>query len=95
LGRNWSSAVLFRKDHELIEEGPYRFVRHPIYTSLLLMCLGSALARAQISSALGLIFLFIGFSIKLRQEEILLTRHFPAAYPSYRTRVKALIPFII
>ena len=43
LGRNWSAEVSFKQDHELIESGPYAHVRHPIYSGLLLMCLGTAI----------------------------------------------------
>src|SRR5579872_5319815 len=43
LGGNWSSAVTFKQGHELIRNGPYRFVRHPIYTGLLIMALGTVL----------------------------------------------------
>ena len=41
LGTNWSSNVVLKEQHELIERGPYRFVRHPIYTGVLLMVLGT------------------------------------------------------
>lgn len=95
LAGNWSSNVAFKQGHELIERGPYRFVRHPIYTSLLVMGLGTALAQARAGAFAGVLLLFIGFWIKLKQEEKLLTRHFPDEYPAYKTRVKALIPFVL
>jgi protein-S-isoprenylcysteine O-methyltransferase Ste14 len=95
LAGNWSSNVTFKQGHELVERGPYCCVRHPIYTSLLLMGLGTALAESRVRPFAGLLLWFIGFWIKLRQEEQLLTRHFPAEYPAYMTRVKALIPFVI
>lgn len=95
LAGNWSSTVTFKEGHELIERGPYRFVRHPIYTAILAMCLGTAIAAARLSAWLGLVLLFAGFWLKLRQEETLLTRHFPDEYPAYRARVKALIPFVV
>ena len=95
LAGNWSSTVTFKKGHELVEAGPYRFARHPIYTGILLMCLGSAIAVGQLRSWLGFFLLCAGFWIKLRQEESLLLRHFPGEYPAYRTRVKALVPFLI
>lgn len=95
LAGNWSSNVTFKQGHELIERGPYRFVRHPIYTSLLVMGLGTALAQALVGAFVGLFLLFVGFWIKLRQEEKLLSRHFPDEYPAYKTRVKALIPFVL
>ena len=71
-------------------------VRAPsIYSGVLLMCLGSALAVDRLGSWLGLPLLFAGFWIKLRQEEVLLTRHYPAEYPAYMARVKALIPWVL
>lgn len=95
LGANWSSEVAFKRGHELIKKGPYQFVRHPIYTGLLLMCLGSAVPAGQLRSWLGFLLLVAGFWIKLRQEERLMLRHFPDQYPAYRREVKALVPFVI
>jgi protein-S-isoprenylcysteine O-methyltransferase Ste14 len=94
LAGNWSNDPTFKKGHELIERGPYRWVRHPIYTAILLMCLGSAIAAGVLGSWLGLLVLFAGFLIKLRQEETILLRHFSKAYPDYMRRVKALVPFV-
>jgi protein-S-isoprenylcysteine O-methyltransferase Ste14 len=95
LAGNWSSTVTFKQGHELIQTGPYRFVRHPIYTGILLMCLGTAIVVGRLQSWLGFLLLCLGFWIKLKQEDSLLTRHFPNDYPAYRDRVKALVPFII
>jgi len=95
LAGNWSSDVTFKQGHELMKTGPYRFVRHPIYTGLLLMCLGSAIDIGQLRGWLGLGLVFLGFWVKLRQEETLLLRHFPDTYPAYRKEVKALAPFIL
>lgn len=95
LGGNWSSEVAFKQGHELVKTGPYRFVRHPIYTGLLLMCLGTAVVVGQFHSWLGFLLLSIGFWIKLKQEERLMLQHFPNEYPVYQKQVRALIPFII
>lgn len=95
LAGNWSSDVTFKQGHELIRTGPYRFVRHPIYTGLLVMCLGTAVEIGQMRCWLGLIVVFVGFWIKLSQEEQLLLRHFPDEYPLYRKQVKALVPWLI
>lgn len=95
LAGNWSSNVTFKKGHELVQDGPYRYVRHPIYTGLLLMCLGTAIAGGRLHSWLGLAIMCAGFWIKLKQEERLMLRHFPDEYPSYRKRVKALVPFVV
>jgi protein-S-isoprenylcysteine O-methyltransferase Ste14 len=94
LGSEWSRDVELKQGHELVERGPYRFVRHPIYTSHLLMGLGTAIASGLLVAFVGLLLFFIGFWIKLKQEENLLLNHFPEEYPAYKARVKALLPFV-
>jgi protein-S-isoprenylcysteine O-methyltransferase Ste14 len=94
LGGNWSVAVTFKQGHELIERGPYRWVRHPIYTGLLLMILGTAIVVGRVGGLAALLIGFLVVWLKLRLEEALLTRHFPEAYAGYRARTKALIPFV-
>jgi protein-S-isoprenylcysteine O-methyltransferase Ste14 len=94
LGGNWSASVTFKENHELIERGLYRYVRHPIYSGLLLMVLGAAILFGRLFGFIALVIVFLGFWFKSRQEERLLTRHFPEAYPSYKSRVRALIPFV-
>lgn len=95
LAGNWSSDVTFKQGHELIRRGPYQFVRHPIYTGLLTMCLGTAIEIGQLRGWLALPLMATAFWVKLKQEERLLLRHFPAEYPAYRKQVKALVPFLI
>ena len=94
LAGNWSSAVTLKADHELIRTGAYRFVRHPIYTGILTLCLGSAIADGQLRGALAFVLMLVAFSIKARREEQLLMQHF-ADYAAYKREVKALIPFVI
>lgn len=94
LGGNWSRDVELKQGHKLVERGPYRFVRHPIYTSHLLLGLGTAVASDSVVGFAGLLSFFIGFWIKLKQEENLLVSHFPDEYPAYKARVKALVPFV-
>jgi protein-S-isoprenylcysteine O-methyltransferase Ste14 len=93
LGGNWSARVTLKENHELIQHGPYRLVRHPIYSGLLLMILGTAILAGQASGFVALAICFCGFWLKLRQEEALLTRHLPG-YEQYKRRTKALVPFI-
>ena len=95
LAGNWSSEVAFKRGHELVKAGPYRFVRHPIYTGLLVMCLGTALDIGKFRGWLALPLMAAAFWIKLKQEERLMRRHFPDEYPAYCKRVKALVPFLI
>ena len=95
LAGNWSSDVTFKQNHELIQAGPYRFARHPIYTGLLVMCLGTTVDVGRARTWLAVVVMLIGFWIKLRQEETLLRRHFPDAYPAYQKQVKALVPLLL
>ncbi len=94
LAGNWSSDVEFKQGHTLIDRGPYRFARHPIYTSLLLMFLGTVIQSGRLAALAGLLLFFTALWIKLKQEERLLVRHFPDEYPTYIARVKALVPFV-
>jgi protein-S-isoprenylcysteine O-methyltransferase Ste14 len=95
IGRNWSATVVFKENHELIERGPYAYVRHPIYSALLLMILGTAVASGAPEWFVILGVAFVMLLVKARMEERMMTRHFPAAYPAYKRRVKALIPFVL
>ena len=92
LGGNWSGTIAFKENHELITRGPYARVRHPIYSGLLLMVLGTAVESARPRGFVMLAFVFVTLAIKARLEEAFMIRHFPEAYPQYRHRVKALIP---
>ncbi len=94
LGRNWSPMVVVKEKHELVEAGPYRYVRHPMYSGFILLFLGPVV---WINSLYGYAFLavvLIGMRIKSLNEERLLTEQFPDAYPEYKQRTKALIPFV-
>ena len=94
LGAEWSRDVELKQGHKLVERGPYRFMRHPIYTGHLLMGLGTAIASGLLVAFVGLASFVGGFWIKLNQEERLLLRGFPDEYPAYKARVKALIPYV-
>jgi protein-S-isoprenylcysteine O-methyltransferase Ste14 len=94
LGANWSGSITFKENHELIQRGPYALVRHPIYTAMLLMAIGTALAVGTAGALLSIPILFLSFWIKYRQEEALMLEHFGDAYRAYMTRVKAIIPFV-
>jgi protein-S-isoprenylcysteine O-methyltransferase Ste14 len=94
LGRNWGMPMSQRAEPELVTSGPYRFVRHPIYTGLLTAMLGTAL----VNNLLGLIVVAVlvaYFYYSGTVEERNLTATFPEAYPEYKTRTKMLIPFLL
>lgn len=94
LGRNWSATVQLKQDHELITDGPYRYVRHPIYTGLLLLFAGNAVMIGQWRGVLAVAIVFVSFWRKLKVEEKWLAGHFGESYSAYRSRTKALIPAI-
>ena len=96
LARNWSAAVVLKDQHDLIERGPYAFVRHPIYTGVLLMIFGTVAISGAGAGVFVFAALVAGLIVKARREERLLTAHFPEQYQRYRARVRArLIPFLL
>lgn len=94
LGRNWGMPMTEKEEPELVTSGPYRFVRHPIYSGLLLAVLGTALAT-NVYWLITLLILGIYFVYSARVEEGLMASNFPEAYPAYRARTKMLIPFLL
>ncbi len=95
LGRNWSGNITLKEGHELIERGPYRLVRHPIYTGMMAMILGTAIAFGYPGGIAAVLLAFASFWIKLREEEKLMLQQFPDQYRSYQRRVKRIIPFVL
>lgn len=95
LGANWSGHITLKENHELIENGPYAFVRHPIYSGLLLLALGPIILHGHLYGLLAFIIFFGGVWFRTQQEEKLLTDTFPQNYPVYKKRTKRLIPLIL
>ncbi len=94
LGRNWGMPMTLREKPELVTSGPYRFVRHPIYSGFLLAMFGTSLADGPMW-LLILILAGIYFIYSARTEEKMMLREFPDEYPAYMKRTKILIPFIL
>lgn len=95
IGANWSRSVTIKQDHELITSGPYRLVRHPIYTGLLLAFLGSAIAITQYRGLVALVLVFISLWYKLRLEERWMREQFGESYDAYSRHTSALVPGIL
>ncbi len=94
LGRNWGMPMTRKDEPELVTSGPYRLVRHPIYSGILLGLLSTAVALdLYLLIAVALVGAYFVYSAKV--EEGILTDSFPAAYPGYRARTKMLIPFVL
>jgi protein-S-isoprenylcysteine O-methyltransferase Ste14 len=95
LAGNWSSDVTLKRDHELIVAGPYAFVRHPIYTGILIALAGTALAVGEWRGVLAVVLALAAFWRKLKIEETVMRRQFGGAYARYAGRVPALVPFVL
>jgi len=92
LGSNWSREVMIKKNHELITTGPYKYIRHPIYSGLLMLFLGTALAIGNLGSLLGFVLLVINFKIKSLNEEEFMLKCFGKKYEAYMKRTKGFMP---
>ncbi|HXD05952.1 MAG TPA: isoprenylcysteine carboxylmethyltransferase family protein [Burkholderiaceae bacterium] len=93
LAGNWSGTVTLKAGHELVTTGPYRLVRHPIYTGLLLAFLASALALGEWRGVLAFAIVAAALWRKLRLEERWMREAFGETYERYCERVPALVPF--
>lgn len=94
LGKNWGMPMTLREKPELVTSGPYKFVRHPIYTGFLLGMFGTALA----DGAVWLLILFVSgiyFIYSAKMEEKMMTEQFPNEYLEYKKRTKMVIPFVL
>lgn len=94
LGRNWSSAPTIKEHHELIRSGPYRLVRHPIYTGILMAMAGTFLANGKVRGALAVVLIWFAWLVKSRMEEQFMRRTFGAEYAEYCRTTGALFPRI-
>lgn len=95
LGKQWRFEAALCEDHELIQTGPYRWVRHPIYASMLGMLLAVGAAWTWWPMFIGALIIFLaGTEIRVRAEDRLLSERFQESFIAYRLRVCAYIPFI-
>jgi protein-S-isoprenylcysteine O-methyltransferase Ste14 len=92
LGRNWSGEISIKEDQELIRSGPYRRLRHPIYTGLLAMYAGTAVVTGEWLGVLGMAIAVFAYWRKIRLEEANLHLAFGADYDAYRRITWALVP---
>lgn len=93
LGRNWGMPKTLRQEHELVTSGPYRYVRHPIYTGVLIAILGAVVLQGIIWLIVLGYFVYY-FSRSAHTEEGHMLERFPDSYPAYISRTKKFIPFI-
>jgi protein-S-isoprenylcysteine O-methyltransferase Ste14 len=95
LGKQWRYVAAVTQDHELITTGPYRLIRHPIYTSIFGMLLATVFAWSWWPLGIAaVVFYVIGTEIRIRAEETLLAAHFGDRFTAWRAKTPAYIPFI-
>ncbi|HEY6496297.1 MAG TPA: isoprenylcysteine carboxylmethyltransferase family protein [Trebonia sp.] len=93
IGRNWGMPMTRREHPDLVTTGPYRFIRHPIYSGMLLALIGTAVATTLF--ALIIVAVIGGFFVfSASREERFLAQEFPDSYPDYQAGTKMLIPFM-
>jgi protein-S-isoprenylcysteine O-methyltransferase Ste14 len=92
LGSNWSGVVTLKEGHELIRTGPYRTIRHPIYSGILLAFLGNAIALGEVRGLIGLAVIWLSFYVKARREESFLTQEFGARFNEHTQHTGMFLP---
>ncbi|MFZ6013092.1 MAG: protein-S-isoprenylcysteine O-methyltransferase [Bacteroidota bacterium] len=95
LGDNWSPVLEIRKDHALVVAGPYKWIRHPMYSDMILWLVSFVMITANwfyaITISTGLLILFI---VRIPDEEKLMIEQFGEQYKAYMKRTRRLIPFL-
>ncbi len=92
LGTNWSGTVTLKEGHELIRTGPYRFIRHPIYTGILLALLGTAITFGEVRALLAVAIAWLSFYIKACREESFLTQEFGPGFDEHKRHTGMFLP---
>jgi protein-S-isoprenylcysteine O-methyltransferase Ste14 len=94
LGRNWSGEITIKVEHELIRSGPYKLVRHPIYTGILIMYVGTAIVTGTWLALVGVALAVLAYVRKIRLEEANMRVAFGPAYEDYCRESQALVPWV-
>jgi len=92
LGRNWSGQITLKEGHTLICTGPYRYLRHPIYSGIVVAIVGTALTVGRYRALLAVVLAFLSFWWKARQEDAWLARAFGEEFERQRLRTGRLLP---
>jgi len=92
LGQYWSGRITIKEDHKLIRTGPYARLRHPIYSGLDLAVIGSSLAINRWRCVAGVCVIILGFCVKAKREEAMLTAQFGESFREHLTHTGFLFP---
>jgi protein-S-isoprenylcysteine O-methyltransferase Ste14 len=92
LGANWSGVVTLKKEHELIRKGLYRWIRHPIYTGILIGVIGTAMINGHVRGWLGFVIVWLTFYFKARREERFLRQEFGEGFEEHARKTGMFLP---
>lgn len=96
LGRYFSPVIGTQRNQRVVDTGPYRLVRHPSYTGLLVLVVGMGLAAQSLAALAAITAIFaLVFSYRIAVEERMLSSELGKAYTAYMRRTKRLIPFVV
>ena len=95
LGTNWSGVVTLKEGHELIRTGPYRRIRHPIYTGILLAVFGTMVTLGEARGLLAVAVVWLSFYWKARREESFLTQEFGEKFEAHVKQTGMFLPKIV
>jgi len=95
LGANWSGVVTLKDGHELISKGLYRWIRHPIYTGILLAMIGTAMIKGHLRGWMGFLVVLAAFYFKARREEGFLRQEFGDGFEEHAKRTGMFLPKLI
>lgn len=95
LGTNWSGTVTLKEGHELIRTGPYRTMRHPIYTGIILALLGTAITAGEVRGLAAVAIAWASFYFKARREEVFLTQEFGEKFEEHARHTGMFLPRIV
>jgi len=92
LAENWSARITIKEDHQLIRTGPYSHLRHPIYSGIILAAIGSGIVIDRWRCVLGFCFVLLGYCLKGRKEEAMLSQEFGDAFLEHKKHTGFLLP---
>jgi len=92
LGSNWSGTVTIKTNHQLVRSGPYRFIRHPIYTGMLAALLATAITQRLLTGLLGFAIVFFALWRKAKREESFLSQEFGESFDQHRQHTGMFLP---
>ena len=96
LGQNWSATLEIREGHNIVDSGVYKYIRHPMYSAILLLVIIQALLlNNYIAGLSGLISFGLLYFFRVKKEEKMMLLEFGTDYEKYMKRTKRIIPFII